>query len=150
MSMKPRNRAVFDDLQMAATVIENGQDHPVPAAAAPAEPIAAPAPAPAPSPVATPVVATAPAPQLPAKLDFQRPQMPDWAATEEEAIDPGLPLNVRIPTDLANELREFSLFTRMKQKDIVATALRNELMRLKFERAEAARQKALARGQGGK
>lgn len=133
------------DLAKAETVIENGAAAPAPAPAAERENSAASVtvenqqqePQQAAGAVASPQPSQPPVPAKPA-VEGQL-VLPDWAATEQDRKDPGVPLNVKIPTDLFYELRDFCSLTRIKQKDVVAEAVRKQLALLKFERAEAAR-----------
>lgn len=117
MSAARTNRStVLEDLQKASTVI-NAVPDPDQTSVQPLS--ASPAP-----------------PEVSAHLpDPAKPAYPAWAATKEERPDLGVPLNVRIPTDLSEELREFCLLTRLKQKDVVADAIRRQLAALKQERA---------------
>jgi hypothetical protein len=113
---RPNRSTVLEDLQKASTVInavpDPDQTSVQPLSASPAPPeVSAHQPDPA------------------------KPAYPAWAATKEERPDLGVPLNVRIPTDLSEELREFCLLTRLKQKDVVADAIRRQLAALKQERA---------------
>lgn len=143
----PRGAAMMADLAQAQDVIENGATAPAAEAATPEAPAAAPKPQEGPQRAAGAVAVQQPAQTpVPAEQAVQQPVFPDWAATEAERPDPGVPLNVRVPTDLFYELRDFCMLTRLKQKDVVAEALRKQLALLKFERAEAAKRKKLGQG----
>lgn len=118
---RPNRNTILEDIQKAAPVINTVPDPDVPQTAAQATGAAS-------------EVREAPTP-APTDQPPQTPAYPAWAATKEERPDPGIPLNVRIPTDLSEELREFCLLTRLKQKDVVAEAIAKQLAALKRERA---------------
>lgn len=73
------------------------------------------------------VPATVPAQQLTAKPFFNEPVVPDGYVRRRGVKDPGIALNVRVPTNLFDRLGRVSNRTGITQKDIVARALEKEL-----------------------